>query len=118
MTERKGVLVVLFAIVLAAVAWAADVTGKWDVQLTTPSFEAHGKASFTQKGDQVTGWLGPEGDPFPITGTVKGDKLIIETHPQEGRTVAFAKAELTINADKMSGTMDTDKGKIELMRSK
>jgi len=43
---------------------------------------------------------------------------MIETHPQEGRTVAFSKAELTINGDKMSGTMDTDKGIIELVRSK
>ena len=72
----------------------------------------------TQQGGRVSGWLGPEGDPFPITGTVKGGKLIIETHPQEGRTVAFSKAELTINGDKMSGTMDTDKGIIELVRSK
>jgi hypothetical protein len=116
--KRIGVLVVLLVMVFASAAWAADVTGKWDVTLTTPSFEAHGKASFTQEGDRVTGWLGPEGDPFPITGAVNGNKLVIETHPQEGRMVAFAKAELTINANKMSGTMDTDKGKIELVRSK
>ena len=118
MTKRNSVWLVLFVLSITAAAWAADVTGKWDVTLTAPSFEAHGKASFTQEGDRVSGWLGPEGDPFPITDAIKGDKLIIETHPQEGRTVAFAKAELTINADKTSGTIDTDKGKIELVRSK
>ncbi len=118
MTKHHGVLVSLLILILAAAAWAAEVSGNWDVTLTAPGREAHGKATLKQTGDQVTGSLGPAGDPFPITGTIKGNKLIIETHPQDGRDVAFAKAELTIDGDKMSGTMDGDKGKIEFVRSK
>lgn len=78
----------------------------------------NGKASLKQAGHTVTGWLGPsENDPIPITGTVKGKKLTIKTHPQPGRTVAFAECDLNVNNDKMVGTIDTNKGKIEFVRS-
>lgn len=118
MIQRKGILAVSLVLLLSAATWAPDVTGNWDVTLKAADREAHGKATLTQKGSEVTGSLGPEGDPFPITGTVKGDKLVLETHPPEGRNVAFAKAELTIKGDKLTGTMDGDNGTIELVRSK
>jgi hypothetical protein len=67
----------------------------------------------------VTGWVGPdENDPIPINGILKGNKLTIKTSPQPGRTAAFEKCELTVGGDKMAGTIDTDKGKIEFVRSR
>jgi len=40
----------------------------------------------------------------------------VRTHPQEGRTVAFAQCDLTLNGDRMTGRIDTDKGTIEFVR--
>jgi hypothetical protein len=103
----------------AACAFAADVTGSWQVTITAPDGTATGKASFKQAGSAVTGWVGPsEDDPIPVTGTVSGNKLTIRTHPQPGRTVAFDQCVVTIDGDKMAGTIDTDKGRIEFVRSK
>ena len=112
-------VLLLSAVLLASSApiWAADVTGNWQVTLSTPDGNITGKASLKQTGEAVTGWVGPgENDPIPITGTVKGNKLTIKTHPQPGRTVAFNECELSVKDDKMVGNMDADKGKIEFAR--
>jgi len=117
MIERLGLSLLLLA-PLAAQARAADVTGSWRVTISTSDGTITGKASLKQTGDVVTGWVGPdENDPIPVTGSLKGNKLTIKTSPQEGRTVAFDKCELTVSSDKMAGTIDTDKGKIEFVRS-
>ena len=77
-----------------------------------------GKASLKQTGDTVTGWVGPnENDPIPVKGTLRGTKLTIKPSPQPGRTVAFDKCDLTVNGDKMVGTIDPEKGKIEFVKS-
>src|SRR5206468_888475 len=113
-----GRLAVLGVFLMACVAGAAaDVAGDWDVSITTSDATITGKASLKRTGETVTGWVGPEGDPIPITGVVRGDKLTIRTSPQPGRTVAFDRCDLTISGDKMAGTIDTDKGKIEFVRS-
>jgi hypothetical protein len=118
MIERLGLLSMLLLALSAAPAWAADVTGNWRVTISTPDGEITGKASFKQTGDKVTGWVGPsEKDPIPVTGVVKGNKLTIKTFPQPGRTAAFDKCDLTVSGDKMAGTIDTDKGKIEFVKS-
>ena len=107
----------LLALLVAPVR-AADVTGTWRVTISTPDGSITGVASFKRTGDEVTGWVGPsETDPIPITGVLKGNKLTIKTFPQPGRTAAFNKCELTVNRDKMVGTIDDDKGTIEFVRS-
>jgi len=76
-----------------------------------------GKASLKVSGDKVSGWIGPsEADPIPVDGSVKGSHVTLRTHPQEGRTVAFAQCDLTLNGDRMTGRIDTDKGTIEFVR--
>jgi hypothetical protein len=118
MVKRLGLLgIVLFAVSAAPVR-AADVTGDWRVTISTPDGAMTGKASFKQNGDAVTGWVGPsENDPIPISGTLQGNKLTIKTAPQPGRTAAFDKCDVTVDRDKMTGTIDTDKGTIEFVRS-
>jgi hypothetical protein len=107
----------LFALSVAPVT-AADVTGTWRVTISTPNGAITGKASFKQTGDVVAGWVGPsEDDPIPISGILEGNKLTIKTSPQPGRTAAFEKCELTVDGDKMAGTIDTDKGTIEFVKS-
>jgi hypothetical protein len=118
MFRRLAWLSLLF-VISAATALAADVTGRWNVKISTHDEEIVGVASFTQTGDQVKGWLGPsEEQKIPITMSLKGDMLTIWTHPQPGRKVAFSRCDVTVSADRMSGTIDSDKGTIEFVRSK
>ncbi len=103
---------------LGAPTVAAEVTGKWRVTISVSQGEITGKASLKQTGDKVTGWVGPsENSPIPVTGTLTGKKLTLKTFPQPGRTVAFDKCEVTVSKDRMTGTIDTDKGHIEFTRS-
>jgi len=99
-----------------------DVTGKWEITISVADGTITGKGSFSQIGDVVTGWVGPtENDTIPITGMFQKGKLIIKTVPQPGRTVAFDKAELTVNVDSLSGAIESGshgKGTIKFMRSK
>ncbi|OLC95039.1 MAG: hypothetical protein DMG35_02835 [Acidobacteria bacterium] len=118
MIERLGLLSMLLLAPLVAPARAADVTGTWRVTISRADGTITGKASLKQTGDKVTGWVGPsENDPIPVTGILKGNKLTLKTSPQPGRTVAFDKCDVTVNGDKMVGTIDSDKGKIEFVRS-
>jgi hypothetical protein len=117
MVGRLGLAGILLALSVAPVR-AADVTGNWRVMISTHGGEITGVASLRQVGETVRGWVGPsENDPIPITGVIKGDRLTIRTSPQPGRTAAFDKCDLTVNGDRMAGTIDTDKGTIEFVRS-
>jgi hypothetical protein len=118
MSKRLGLLGVFLLTTLMLLAQPADVSGNWRVTISRADGQITGKASFKQSGDKVTGWLGPsENDPIPITGIVKGNNLTIKTLPQPGRTVAFDTCEVTLNGNKMVGTIDTDKGKIEFVKA-
>jgi hypothetical protein len=102
-----------------AQAQTVDVTGAWDVTITRPDGSVSGLAVLSQDGTKVTGMLGPAlTDMFPVEGTWDGDKLTILARPRKGRTTAFAKCELTGTSERMTGTIDTDKGKIEFVRKK
>ena len=76
-----------------------------------------GLAILSQDGSKITGMIGPaETDMMPTEGTVEGNKVTLVTRPRTGRTAAFAKSELTATVDRMTGTIDTDKGSIEFIR--
>jgi hypothetical protein len=114
---RTGLLSLLLLLPLVMVAQSVDVSGNWRVAISTADGAITGKASFKQTGDRVTGWVGPsENDPIPVTGILRGNKLTLKTAPQPGRTAAFDKCEVTVNGDKMVGTIDNDKGTIEFFR--
>src|SRR6186997_2229192 len=112
---------------LAVALWAAggqaappptvDVTGAWSVTFTMPQGQVTGLAILSQDGPKITGMIGPaETDMMPAEGTVSGNTVTLLTRPRAGRTAAFAKCDLTATADKMTGTIDTDKGTIEFIR--
>lgn len=116
--QRPGLAGLLAALSAVVPALAADVTGGWRVTIWTPDRTITGKASLKQSGDKVTGWVGPrETDPIPVDGMLRGNKLTLKTHPQPGRAVAFDQCDLTLDGDKMAGTIDTDRGKIEFVRN-
>jgi len=59
-------------------AHAADVTGTWTAEMTSPNGDSFQLTfTFKQDGDKLTGTVqGPQGDPIEITnGKVDGDKL-------------------------------------------
>jgi len=118
MIERLGLMSMLLLAPLVTQARAADVSGAWRVTISKSDGEITGKASLKQSGANATGWVGPdEYNPIPITGTLNGNKLTIKTAPQPGRTAAFHQCDLIVNGNKMVGTIDTDKGKIEFVKS-
>ena len=94
-----------------------DVTGAWAVTITKTSGSASGLAILSQDGAKVTGMIGPaETDMMPAEGTAEGNKLTLLTRPRTGRTAAFATCEVTGTRDRMTGTIDSDKGTIEFTR--
>ena len=116
---------ILAAVVLWSGSWQPvsaqkfDVTGAWTVTITMPDRQVTGLAIFSQDGVEVTAMIGPaETDMMPAKGTVSDDKFILTTHPRTGRSAAFARCEVTISGDRMSGTIDTNKGKIEFVKRK
>jgi hypothetical protein len=103
-------------------ATKVNVTGNWQVTISVAEGTIMGTGSLSQSGEVVTGWVGPsENDPIPITGKFKNGKLILKTLPQQGRTVAFDKVELKVDADTMYGVIENGshgKGTIKFMRPK
>lgn len=113
MNGRVTVLLSMFLLALSTQVRATDVTGTWRVTISTSDGTISGMASFKQIGEVVTGWVGPnENDPITINGILKKNKLTLKTSPRPGRTVAFNKCDLTVNGDKMAGTIVTNKGVI------
>jgi hypothetical protein len=96
-----------------------DVTGAWDVTITIRGRSVPGVAILSQDGTKITGMIGPAvTDMMPAEGTIEGNRLTLLTRPRTGRTAAFAKCEATVTGGRMTGTIDTDKGTIELVRRK
>jgi hypothetical protein len=115
------VLGVLLSACSAAPTPASGVTGTWRVTISAGGSTITGMASLKQNGEEVTGWVGPnEDNPIPIRGVLKAHRLSMTTSPQPGRTVAFDRCDVTVNAERMVGTIeggDTHKGTIEFVRN-
>jgi len=123
MTPRVAVTlaVILFSVIggQAQARQRVDVTGAWDVTIKMSGGSMSGLAVLSQDGSKVTGMLGPAlTDMFPVEGTWEGDKLSILARPRTGRTAAFAKLELTGTRDRLTGTIDADKGTVEFILRK
>ena len=118
MLQRLAVIAMLLIGPLVAQSRAEDIAGAWRVTISMADGETiTGYAGFKRAGNSVTGWVGPaEDDPIPTTGVIEGNKITLTTHPQPGRTSAFAVCSITLSGDKMTGTIDTNKGKIEFIR--
>jgi hypothetical protein len=122
MQRLAGALaVILFSAVVgqAQAPQHVDVTGAWDLTIMTSGGSLSGLAVLSQDGTKVTGMLGPAlTDMFPVEGTWDGDKLSILARLRTGRSTAFTKLELRGTRERLTGTIDTDKGTIEFIRKK
>jgi hypothetical protein len=102
---------------------AADATGRWQVTIAAKGSTLGGIALLKQTGEEITGSMGvDEQNQHPLEGIVKGDRITLTMHPRPGRTTAFAKCELTLEGDKMTGITEGGdlggKANIELVRDK
>jgi len=96
-TLGTGILFLL----LATVAWAADVTGTWKGEVSTPDGNSFTLTyNFKQDGAKLTGTvLGPQGDPLPLdNGKVEGDKISFSVKVDMNGGTVFS-SEGTINGD-------------------
>jgi hypothetical protein len=132
---RRRICAVLFVLLLAPLASAADVTGKWGGSLVvknpdgeTVTVPAH--ADFKQQGDSVTGKVWKEIErQFAIEqGKIEGNRITFEFKAPEGSEHAeplVHSVRLTVvSEDQLQGDldvgMDGDKmtGKLTLTREK
>ena len=122
MTTRVALFSAVLLLWSSATIQVADVSGAWEVTITTAAGKITGKASLEQAGDTVTGSIGPsEEATIPIEGVLNANKLTLKTYPRPGRTAAFDKCEVTVGDEKMVGTMeggDVGKGRIEFVRNR
>jgi hypothetical protein len=101
----KSLFSVLFALafVLAlatpAMAQSVNVTGDWDLTVTSPQGSRETKATFKQEGEKLTGVFKGQRGELPIEGTVKGKEIKFKY------TVKFQDQELAIT---MTGNVDGD----------
>ncbi len=103
-------------LLLAATAFAGDLTGKWagTLEMKTPDGETRTSDAvmeLKQSGDQITGQAGPnEQEMFPIENAKLDGKRLTFTVSHEGRMLKF---ELTLMADdKLEGSLqgESDSG--------
>ncbi len=86
----------------AALSFAADITGKWTVNVTLSAGSGSPTFDFTQKGEALTGTYHGQFGEAKLTGTVKGDKVEF-TFGSEAGSVKYSG---TVDGAKMSGTCD------------
>ncbi|MGA3259231.1 MAG: hypothetical protein ABSE35_10145 [Bryobacteraceae bacterium] len=113
-TRRLGTGILF--LLLATAAWAADVTGTWKGEVSTPDGNSFSLTyTFKQDAAKLTGAvLGPQGDPLPIdNGKVDGDKISFSVKVDMNGSATTFSSEGTINGDEIvlktkagSGDMD------------
>jgi len=83
-----------------------DVTGSWSVEVTTSTISASPTISLKQDGEKLTGqYVSAQYGSFPLTGTVKGDKIEFAfgmTIEGNSLTVSYAG---TVDKDAMKGSV-------------
>jgi hypothetical protein len=93
---------------LAIPAFAADFTGSWQFSVDIDG-GGHGEPVFVlkQASDKVTGtYSGPLGDALPVTGTGKGNTLVLELKAQVNDEAATITYTGTLDSPgKMHGTV-------------
>lgn len=98
-------------ILVAATAWAADITGKWTGSMVMDNGD-QGAACLRlkQAGGAVTGTEGPSDESqFPITtGRIDGDQVTIEARPGS----AVLRLTMKLKGNKLTGDVFEDDHKI------
>lgn len=103
---------VVLTILLAGVALAADVSGKWRAEFTTPDGTPRVNTfTLKQDGEKVTGTVAGTQDETPIQeGKVAGDAISFTADRPFGRFVYKG----TISGDEIKFTVDFDGNKFDI----
>lgn len=113
-TRRLGTIILF--LLLATAAWAADVTGTWKGEVSTPDGNSFSLTyTFKQDGAKLTGTvLPPHGDVLPLdNGKVDGDKVSFSVKvDMNGSTTTFS-SEGTINGDEIVLKTKADSGDMD-----
>ncbi len=103
----KQFLFMSFILLAAGLAAAAvNITGSWEMTMTTPRGERKTDVSFVQDGEKLTvKTIGREGEEITGAGTVKGNDVewTITRNTPRGEMTSVYKGKL--DGDKMSGTV-------------
>jgi hypothetical protein len=95
------ILVAFFAI--CALAFAADISGKWSFDVVLDAGSGSPNFEFTQTGETLTGMYHGQFGDAKLTGTVKGDKVEF-TFGSDAGSVKYSGT--LDGANKMKGTVD------------
>jgi hypothetical protein len=105
----------LLFLLLATAALAADVTGTWKGDVSSPDGNTFTLTyTFKQDGAKLTGTvLGPQGDPLPIdNGKVDGDKISFSVKVDFNGGTVFS-SEGTIKGDEITLKTKADSGDMD-----
>ena len=94
-------LVAFFAV--CALAFAADISGKWSFDVVLDAGSGSPNFEFTQTGETLTGMYHGQFGDAKLTGTVKGDKVEF-TFGSDAGSVKYSGT--LDGANKMKGTVD------------
>src|ERR1700722_8335555 len=94
-------LVLFFA--LAALVFAADISGKWSFEVVLDEGSSSSTFEFTQSGETLTGMYHGQFGEAKVSGTVKGDKVEF-TFGGDAGTVKYSGT--LDGANKMTGNVD------------
>ena len=96
----------LFAVLLLAVsAFAADVTGSWNLVVETPNGPRQSTVDFRQDGNNVTGTVHNRTGDAPLTGSVNGDQISFSvTRDRDGQSFTIEYS-AKVDGSKMAGTL-------------
>jgi hypothetical protein len=100
---RSVVLTLLFA----AITFAADITGTWNLNVETDMGSGTPTFTFKQDGEKLTGTYSGQLGEAKVSGTIKGDNVEFwyEAAPQGDKVTVKYVGKLE-GAGKMSGTTD------------
>jgi hypothetical protein len=94
-------LVLLF--LAAALAFAADISGKWTFDVVLDAGSGSPNFEFTQTGETLTGMYHGQFGDAKVTGTVKGDKVEFSFGGDAGSAKYVG---ILDGVNKMKGTVD------------
>ena len=96
----------LALLLLSAVcAFAADVTGSWNLSVETPNGARESTVDFKQEGGNLTGTVHSRMGDAPLTGTVNGDQLSFSiTRERDGQSFKIEYS-AKVEGQKMTGTL-------------
>ena len=114
-----AIFVFMSCAVLAG-AQATDVSGEWELTITTPRGDMTMTAKFTQDGEKLTvNMVGPRGGESKGEGTIKGNAIqwSVTRTAQDGTEVTVT-YKGTVEGTTMSGTAENPRGTVDWKATK